>query len=79
MPIQFTPRKPAPSMSPPITEKLAVSKKEASQLLSISERHLDNLVKQGKIVARKSGVRVLFPMESLRNYLNATTSTNPSE
>ena len=79
MPIQFTPRKPAPSMLPPITEKLAVSKKEASQLLSISERHLDNLVKQGKIVARKSGVRVLFSMETLRNYLNATNTTNPTE
>jgi len=74
MPIQFTPRKPAPSMLPPITERLAVSRREAATMLGISERSLDNWTKAGKITARKIGTRVLYSVQSLQEFLNVDST-----
>jgi len=68
--IKIPVRKPS---APPVTERLAVSKREASQLLGgVSERTLDNWVKQGKLTARKIGGRVLFPVSSLEAFLSGT-------
>ena len=72
MSIRIVPPKPSP---PPTTERLAVSKKEAAQMLSISERCLDNWRREGKIAVKKAGSRVLVPLESLRTFLNGTEST----
>ena len=72
MSIKIVPYKPSP---PPNVERLAVSKKEAAAMLGVCERSLNNWVKQGKIAARKVGSRLLFPLESLRAFLNGAEPT----
>jgi excisionase family DNA binding protein len=57
-------------------ERLALSKREAAVSLGVCERTLNNWVKQGKIIARKTGNRVLFPVKSLQEFLNGADSTS---
>ena len=62
---------------------LALRPREAAQALSISERHLFTLTKDGEIpcVRIGSGSRktVLYPMESLRNWLASATNPSPED
>jgi len=62
-----------PSLQP-ITERLALSRREAATMLGISERSLDNWTKAGKLTARKIGSRVLYPVQSLQEFLNVDSS-----
>lgn len=48
--------------------KLLVSREEASQMLSISQRALDYLVATKRLAARRIGGRVLIPVSDLRQY-----------
>jgi excisionase family DNA binding protein len=48
--------------------KLLVSREEAAQLLSISQRALDYLVASRRLPTRRIGGRVLIPMADLRKY-----------
>jgi len=45
-----------------------VSREEASQMLSISQRALDYLVATKRLPARRIGGRVLIPVSDLRQY-----------
>ena len=54
---------------PPIEERLAVSKAEAAQLLSVSVRTIDNWRREGKI-----GSRVLISVKSLQNLVEGNDS-----
>jgi len=62
---------------------LALRAKEAARALSISERHLFTLTKDGEIpcVRIGSGSRktVLYPMDSLRNWLASETIHSPTD
>ena len=49
-------------------DKLLVSREEAAQLLSISQRGLDYLVASKRLPARRIGGRVLIPVVDLRRY-----------
>ena len=49
-------------------DKLLVSREEAAQLLSISQRALDYLVASKRLPTRRIGGRVLIPMADLRKY-----------
>ena len=49
-------------------ERLLVSREEAAQLLSISQRALDYLVASKRLPTRRIGGRVLIPMADLRRY-----------
>ena len=49
-------------------DKLLVSREEAAQLLSISQRALDYLVASKRLPVRRIGGRVLIPMADLRKY-----------
>jgi excisionase family DNA binding protein len=49
-------------------EKLLLSRREAAQLLSISQRALDYLVATRRLPTRRIGGRVLIPMADLRKY-----------
>ena len=49
-------------------DKLLVSREEASQLLSISQRGLDYLVASKRLPTRRIGGRVLIPVADLRRY-----------
>ena len=77
MSIKIASRKSPPP--PPIAERLAVSKKEAAAMLGVSERSLDNWAKQGKIVVRRAGTRVLFPVKALQDFINGIDSANDTE
>jgi hypothetical protein len=48
--------------------KLLVSREEASQMLSISQRALDYLVATKRLAVRRIGGRVLIPVSDLRHY-----------
>jgi excisionase family DNA binding protein len=48
--------------------KLLVSREEASQMLSISQRGLDYLIANRRLPTRRIGGRVLIPMADLRKY-----------
>jgi len=48
--------------------KLLVSREEAAQLLSISQRGLDYLIANRRLPTRRIGGRVLIPVADLRKY-----------
>jgi excisionase family DNA binding protein len=48
--------------------KILVSREEAAQLLSISQRGLDYLVASSRLPTRRIGGRVLIPVAELRKY-----------
>lgn len=64
-----TRRKPPTRATIPAEEKLLVSRGEAAQLLSISQRGLDYLIANRKLPTRRIGGRVLVPMADLRKYV----------
>jgi excisionase family DNA binding protein len=49
-------------------DRLLVSREEAAQLLSISQRGLDYLVASKRLPTRRIGGRVLIPVADLRKY-----------
>jgi excisionase family DNA binding protein len=61
-------RKPPQRATVAPENKLLVSREEAAQLLSISQRALDYLVASKRLPTRKIGGRVLIPMGDLRKY-----------
>jgi excisionase family DNA binding protein len=76
MSIKIAPRKVS---QPPMTERLALTRREAAIALGVCDRTLDNWAKQGKIVARKTGNRVLFPMKALQEFINGADSVEVSQ
>ena len=68
------------SKSPDVAfQPLAVSVKEAAALLSVSERTIWSLAQRGEIKSRKIGSRVVFPLASIRAFLNETDSSGDVE
>jgi excisionase family DNA binding protein len=49
-------------------DKILVSREEAAQLLSISQRGLDYLVASKRLPTRRIGGRVLIPVADLQKY-----------
>jgi excisionase family DNA binding protein len=52
-------------------EKFLLSRREAAQVLSISQRALDYLVLTRRLPTRRIGKRVLIPVADLRKYARA--------
>jgi excisionase family DNA binding protein len=52
-------------------EKLLLSRRDAAQLLSISQRALDYLIAAQRLPTRRIGKRVLIPIADLRRYARA--------
>jgi excisionase family DNA binding protein len=61
-------RKPPESVKVAPDSKLLVSRVEAAQLLSISERGVDYLIAARRLPTRRIGGRVLIPVADLRKY-----------
>jgi excisionase family DNA binding protein len=61
-------RKPPQRVTIAPEDKLLVSREEAAQLLSISQRGLDYLIAAGRLPTRRIGGRVLVPVSDLRRY-----------
>ena len=57
-----------------VPHPMAVSCREASQMLGVSERTLWKWSKEGRIRCRKVSGRVLFPISSLVEFLNVDDS-----
>ena len=52
-------------------EKLLLSRRDAAQVLSISQRALDYLVANQRLPSRRIGKRVLIPVAYLRKFARA--------
>ena len=61
-------RKPPANVTVPPQAKLLVSREEAAQLLSISVRGVDYLIATKRLFTRRSGTRVLIPIEDVRKF-----------
>jgi excisionase family DNA binding protein len=61
-------RKPPQRVTVAPEDKILVSREEAAQLLSISQRALDYLVASKRLPTRRIGGRVLIPVTELRKY-----------
>jgi len=61
-------RKPPIRVTVPVEAKLLVSRTEAAQLLSISQRGLDYLIANQRLPTRRIGGRLLIPVADLRQY-----------
>jgi excisionase family DNA binding protein len=62
-------KKPPTRVTVPAEARLLVSRDEAAQLLSISQRGLDYLIANQRLPTRRIGGRVLIPMAELRKYV----------
>ncbi len=54
-----------------MNQKLAYSAKEAAETLGVSERHVRDMISEGRIRTVALGRRLLIPVESLRELLAA--------
>jgi excisionase family DNA binding protein len=61
-------RKPSSRVTIAPEARLLVSREEAAQLLSISQRGLDYLIANRRLPTRRIGGRVLIPVADLRKY-----------
>lgn len=66
--IENTHKKPPARVAIAPEAKLLVSREEAAQLLSISQRALDYLIANRRLPTRRIGGRVLIPVADLRKY-----------
>jgi excisionase family DNA binding protein len=51
-----------------VIEPIALSPRDAAAVLAVSRRTLSDLIRKGKVAARKAGTRTLVDMESLKAY-----------
>ena len=64
-----------PISSPsPSDHRLAVNRREAAQMLGISERLLWTWTNAGVIPHVRSGTRVVYPVDQLREWLSGATN-----
>jgi excisionase family DNA binding protein len=61
------------------SQKLAVSRFEAAEMLSISLRTLDSLLAKGELHGKRVGRRIVFPIDELRGFLKRDHPTRPVE
>jgi excisionase family DNA binding protein len=66
--INGTLKKPSGNSTVPLDSKLLISRQEAAQMLSISERGLDYLVANKHLSTRRIGSRVLIPVAELHRF-----------
>lgn len=71
--IIITPKQEEPKLQ---MEPLAVSTRDAAKLLGVSENTIAKLVKEGKITRRKIGWKSLYPVASLRAFLEMPNTDN---
>jgi excisionase family DNA binding protein len=55
----------------PAFQPIALSPRDAAAYLAVSRRTLSNLIRKGKVAARKSGTRTLVDVKSLQAYYEA--------
>ena len=58
---------------------LAVDTKRAGELLSLSERTVQRLIRSGRIRAVRAKRRITIPVRALEEFLEAPTPPNPTE
>lgn len=58
----------AGAASPVRPASLLVTRPEAARILSLSVAEIDNLRRSGRLLAKKYGAKVLFPMSELEKF-----------
>lgn len=66
-----------PPVVVPIEQKLALNVEEAAALIGVRRSHLYQLLRAGRIKARKSGTRTLLLRADLEAYLASTPEMKP--
>lgn len=61
-------RKPPTRTSVPLDARLLVSRKVASEMLTISIRKVDYMIADGRLLTRRIDNRVLIPLEEIRKF-----------
>lgn len=61
-------------MSPPAHSPLTVNRRQAAEMLGISERLLWTLTNAGEVPHVRLGARVLYPLENLKRWVESRTS-----
>lgn len=51
-------------------DRVLVTRPEAARILSLSLREVDNLRQSGRLMAKKHGAKVLFPVKELERFAN---------
>jgi excisionase family DNA binding protein len=64
-------KKPPARVESAENRRLLVGRREAAEMLSISQRALDYLLAQRQLPTRRVGGRVLIPMNDLRRFARA--------
>ena len=62
-----------PRLGAAIVPKLSLSIVEAAEALALSERTVENLIKDGRLPVVRVGRRVLLPVAGLTNWLSEQT------
>lgn len=57
-------------------EPIFVGKREASALLGVSVRTIENLLRNGELVARRIGRRIVIPRQALIEFAKRDHGTN---
>ncbi len=60
--------------NPGRNERLTINRREAAEMLGISERLLWTLTNAGEVPHLRLGSRVLYPVEALRQWIEERTS-----
>lgn len=58
--------------------KILMSKREAAEMLSVSVRTIDNLIRARELRPRRVGRRVLFPRTELERFSRGDHLTRPA-
>lgn len=53
------------------TSPMLLTKRAAAEALSLSETEIDRLRRAGKLLARKHGNRVMFPVSELEKFIES--------
>jgi len=64
-----------PSTPPPSDHRLTVNRREAAQMLGISERLLWTLTNAREVPHVRIGARVLYPIDALKQWIEDRTSS----
>ncbi|ADL71006.1 excise [Mycobacterium phage Halena] len=51
-------------------ERLLVTRNEAARILSLCVSEIDNLRRAGRLMAKRHGAKVLFPVKELERFAN---------
>jgi excisionase family DNA binding protein len=69
----------SPKQAPEHVAPLAVSAEKLAKMLDVSERSIRTLTKDGKLPFVRLGNRIVYPIESIREFLTENAKKEPRQ